>query len=97
MQAALPAPATVDASSSGDTSSAASSTGSTDTSTAAGAGASGTGGAADTTNTGSTADTSAAPQQMPVTGADGGTLSALLAVLGVAACGGWVALRSRKR
>ena len=33
---------------------------------------------------------------MPVTGADGGTLSALLAVMGVAAGGGWVVLRSRK-
>jgi predicted lipoprotein with Yx(FWY)xxD motif len=49
------------------------------------------------TNTGSTGDTSTAPQQMPVTGADGGTLSALLSVLAVAAGGGWVALRNRKR
>ncbi len=38
----------------------------------------------------------AAPEQMPVTGADGGTLGALVAALGIAAGGGWVALR-RKR
>ena len=73
------------ASSTGDTSSAASSSGTADTS------------AADTTNTGSTGDTSTAPQQMPVTGADGGTLGALLSVLAVAAGGGWVVLRNRKR
>ena len=38
----------------------------------------------------------AAPDQLPVTGADGGTLGALIAALGIAAGGGWVALR-RKR
>ncbi len=38
----------------------------------------------------------AAPEQLPVTGADGGTLGALVAALGIAAGGGWVALR-RKR
>jgi len=47
--------------------------------------------------TGGSSDTSSAPQQMPVTGADGGTLGALIAAIGVLAGGGWVALRNRKR
>ncbi len=37
-----------------------------------------------------------APDQLPVTGADGGTLGALVAAIGIVAGGGWVALR-RKR
>ena len=52
--------------------------------------------ASDTSAAGGTSDTSAAPQQLPVTGADGGTLGALIAAIGVLAGGGWVALRSRK-
>ena len=72
-------------------------TSSTDTSAAGSTGASDTSAASDTTGTNGAGDTSSAPQQMPVTGADGGTLSALLAVLSVAAGGGWVALRNRKR
>jgi LPXTG-motif cell wall-anchored protein len=38
----------------------------------------------------------AAPAQLPVTGADGGTLGALIAALGIAAGGGWVVLRRRR-
>lgn len=70
---------------------------SADTSAAGSTSASDTSAASDTTSTSGAGDTSSAPQQMPVTGADGGTLSALLAIFGVAAGGGWVALRNRKR
>lgn len=52
--------------------------------------------APDTSDTTDTGAMSGAPQQLPTTGAAAGTLGALIAALGIAAGGGWVALRNRK-